>query len=96
MFTLIYINGNLNRPDTLLSFLQSNVGKSPFLQVDCVTPYLGNEQDLIHDVCKHLNRVTPMVKVTCQKVHNVSTEATKDDNIVNFMVMQLQVSKQAN
>jgi hypothetical protein len=46
MFTLIYINGNFNRPETLQSFLQSNIGKSPMLQVDCVSPYKGTDQDL--------------------------------------------------
>lgn len=96
MFTLIYINGNLNRPDTLSSFLHSNVGKTPFLQVDCVTPYSGNEEELIYEVCKHLNSIAPRFKVTCQKVHNVSTETTKDNNLIDFMVMQLQVSQQAN
>jgi len=39
MFTLIYHNGQFNRPDTLLPFLQANVGMSPLIQVDCIMPY---------------------------------------------------------
>ena len=39
MFTLIYNNGELNRPSTMLGFVQANVGKSPLLQVDCLTPF---------------------------------------------------------
>lgn len=39
MQTLVYIKNQFNRPDTLLPFLQSNVGKSPLIQVECVTPF---------------------------------------------------------
>ena len=77
MFTLVYINGNLNRPETLSTFLQSNIGKCPLLQVDCVTPYMGKEQDLIQEVCEHLNRIDPQIEVTYKTTQNVSAELTK-------------------
>lgn len=93
MFTLVYINGNLNRPDNLSSFLQSNIGKSPVLQVDCVTPYKGTEQDLINDVCEHLNRVDPQIEVTYNSTQNISAENVKTNSLVHFLVMQISVSK---
>lgn len=46
MFTLVYINNQFNRPDTLLPFLQTNVGKSEIIQIDCVTPpFMGQKKN---------------------------------------------------
>lgn len=94
MYTLVYyLNGHLNRPDNLGSFLSSNVGKSPLLTVDCVTPYQGTEKDLIDEVCKHLNRVDPHVKVVYNVTQNISTEVTQSKPLVHFLVMQIDVSE---
>lgn len=92
MFTLIYINGKLNRPDTLSTFLHSNVGKCPMLQVDCVTPYLGTEQELVTVVCEYLNCIDPQIKVTYSMTQNVSSENTKNNKLVHFLVMQICVN----
>ena len=56
MFTLIYHNGQFNRLDTLLPFLQANVGMSPLIQVDCIMPYKGIVGQLTDDVCEYLSK----------------------------------------
>ena len=50
MFTLIYLNGRFNRPDTLQPFLETNVGKYPLMQIDCVTPYHGTERGMVEEL----------------------------------------------
>lgn len=47
VFTLIYHNGQFNRPDTLLLFLQVNSSKSPQIQIDCIIPYNGTAGPLM-------------------------------------------------
>lgn len=93
MFTLIYSNGQFNRPETLHSFLQSNVGMSPLLQVDCITPYKGTEQELINQVCGHLNSIEPYIEVTHKSTQNVGTELVKSVQYVNFLVIQVNINK---
>jgi len=92
MYTLVYLNGNLNRPDTLPSFLQANVGKSPLLQIDCVTPFLGSPDELAEMVCSHLNAIDPQVKVEIQEIKNASAESEKTKQLVHFMVLQIMIS----
>jgi hypothetical protein len=77
MFTLIYFNGAFNRPDTLLPFLESNVGKDPLMQIDCVTPYHGSEQDLINEVCEYLNGMDPHIEVS----YNVTISKNLENSI---------------
>ena len=89
MFTLVYINGSLNRPDTLTSFLQSNVGKSAMLQIDCVSPYRGTEQDLIKEVCVHLNTIDPKIMVEYDSTQNITSESVNNKRTVHFLVMQI-------
>ena len=93
MYTLVYLNGNLNRPDTLLSFLQSNVGKSPLLQIDCITPFKGSREELTHVVCNHLNQIDPQIQVSyC--VTNESESKTRNTNReINYHVIQIQVNQ---
>ena len=91
MYTLVYLNGTLNRPDTLPSFLQSNVGKSPLIQIDCVTPFQGSADELIEKVCEHLNSIDPMIKVSFNAIQNVSSEATNTKQLVHFIVIQIKV-----
>lgn len=92
MFTLVYLNGNLNRPDTLASFLQSNVGKTPLLQIDCVTPFQGTADELVEKVCDHLNNIDPQIEVTFNIIQNVSTETTRSKHLVNFMVILVRIT----
>ena len=63
MFTLIYNKGQFNRPDTLVPFLQSNVGEYPLLQVDCVTPFPGSKDDLERAVCEYLSKIIPDISL---------------------------------
>ena len=92
MYTLVYLNGNLNRPDTLHLFLQTNVGISPLLQVDCVTPFQGTANELAEQVCGHLKTIDPQIEVKIQEIRNASTEDVKTGQQVNFMVLQLQIA----
>ena len=93
MFTLIYNNGQLNRPDTLPSFIQANVGKWPLIQIDCVTPYRGTEKDLVKAVCKHLSHIDSQIEVTYNMTQNCSTGEDKDGLYVSFLVVQIHESE---
>ncbi len=94
MYTLVSLNGNLNRPDTLPFFLQSNVGKTPLLQIDCVTPFRGTPEELVEKVCTHLNAIVPQVEVKLQEIKNASMEVSKIVQQVSFMVVQFQITKE--
>lgn len=89
MFTLIYHNGQFNRPDTLVPFLQSNVGKYPSLQVDCITPFPGTKDDLIKAVCEYLNKIDPDIEVTYNVTSYPRTETDTNVGFVNYLVMQI-------
>lgn len=91
MFTLIYNNNELNRPVTLLGFIQSNAGKSPLLQVDCITPFIGSEHDLVQKVCEHLNNVDHLYEVSFKKTHNCSIEQNSCALFVYYMVIQVDI-----
>lgn len=93
MYTLVYLNGNLNRPDTLPSFLQSNLGKNPLLQIDCVTPFQGTPEELAEKVCGHLNAIDPLIGVSLKEIKNGSSESEKSNQQVHFMVMQIMIVK---
>lgn len=92
MYTLVYLNGNFNRPDTLSSFLQANVGKSPLVQIDCVTPFKGTADDLTQKICEYLNCIEPQIEVAFVDTKNASIETTKSIQLVSFMVLQIKVS----
>lgn len=92
MFTLIYFNGKFNRPETLLPFLQSNMGESPLLQIDCVTPYKGSEKDLIRDVLKYFEEITKNIVVSYNTTLNSSTESSTGGVYVTYLVIQINVS----
>lgn len=93
MFTLIYLKNQFNRPDTLMSFLQSNIGQSPLLRIDCISPYQGTEHDLIGEVCDYLNRIAPEVEVTYNITFNTSTESNGKGHWVHFIEIQLNVTE---
>ena len=48
MFTLIYNNEQFNRPDTLVPFLQSNVGKDALIQIGWE---ISEERNLYYKEC---------------------------------------------
>lgn len=89
MFTLIYNNGQFNRPDTLQSFLQSNIGEYPLLQVDCLTPFSGRKDDLIKAVCEYLSKIVPGIEVTPNITPESSTENNENGDFVNYLVLQV-------
>ena len=93
MYTLVYLNGNLNRPDTLPVFLQSNVGKTALLQIDCVTPFQGTVEELVNLTSEHLNKINPTIEVSKVEVKNASAESKKSKQIVHFMVLHLLITK---
>ena len=76
MFTLIYHNGQFNRPDTLLPFPQANVAKSPQIQIDCIMPYMGTAGQLMDEVCAYLSKPDPQIEVWPNLILNRSTEST--------------------
>lgn len=93
MYTLVYFNNQLNRPDTLQSFLQSNIDEWPLLQIDCVTPYYGTEQGLIKEVCDCLNQNDLQIEVTYNMTQNSSTEFINNERMVHFLVIQIHVTQ---
>ena len=93
MFTLIYYNGQFNRPDTLLPFLESNVGETPFLQIDCVTPYQGTVEGLIQEACHYLNGIDSHIAVNHQEILSKSTDSCAGKTIVKYLSVQLHVSQ---
>ena len=96
MFTLIYYQGKFNRPDTLLPFLESNVGKDPLMQIDCVTPYKGTEQDLIIEVCDYLNRIDSQIEVNYNVTISKNSESSTGGIKVNYLAIQLRVTASEN
>ena len=93
MFTLIYYQGMFNRPDTLLPFLENNVGKDTLLQIDCVTPYQGTEQDLIEEVCDYLNNIVPQIEVNYTVTISKNSETNEVGTKINYLAIQLRVSQ---
>ena len=93
MFTLIYYQGKFNRPDTLMPFLESNVGQEPLMQIDCVTPYQGTEQDLIKDLCEYLNGIVPQIEVNYNVTMSKNSETGSVGTTVNYLAIQLQVNQ---
>lgn len=93
MFTLIYNNGHFNKPDTLLPFLQFNIGEYPLLQVDCITPYKGKEADLVRDVCEYLSKAESTIIVMYNMTQNASTESNSNGFFVNYLVIQIHVEE---
>lgn len=91
MFTLVYLHGKFNRPDTLLPFLQSNVGKNPSLQIDCIEPYKGTVDQLQEEVCEYLSKMEPHIEVVPNVVQYPSTESTANGDMVNYLAMQVLV-----
>ena len=93
MFTLIYLNGKFNRPDTLSQFLRSNAGESPFIQIDCITPFPGTKDELIRSVCEYLSKIDPEIQVTHNVAVDSRTESDPQGGLVNYLAMQIYVKE---
>ena len=93
MFTLIYNKGQFNRPDTLVPFLQSNVGEYPLLQVDCVTPFPGSKDDLERAVCEYLSKIVSDIEVTPNVTPESSTERNVKGDFVDYLALQVHVQR---
>lgn len=91
MFTLVYFHGKFNRPDTLLPFLQSNVGQDPLLQIDCIEPYKGTVEQLKKNVCEYLSKIDPQIEALPNVELYPSTESTTKGDVVNYLAMQVLV-----
>lgn len=91
MFTLIYHNGQFNRPDTLLPFLQANVGMNPLIQIDCILPYKGTSGQLMDDVCEYLSKHDPSIEVIPNIIQNCSTAVAENGQVVSYLVIQVHV-----
>lgn len=92
MFTLVYIRNQFNRPDTLLPFLRSNIGQSPLLRIDCITPYQGTPQELIDEVCTYLSSIDPEIEVAKNYICTASTIAGNQQS-VEFLEIQINVAQ---
>ena len=93
MFTLIYNKGQFNRPDTLVPFLQSNVGEYPLLQVDCVTPFHSSKDDLERAVCEYLSKIVSDIEVIPNVTPESSTERNAKGNFVDYLALQVHVQR---
>ena len=93
MFTLIYNNEQFNRPDTLVPFLQSNVGKDALIQIDCITPFVGTKEQMEQEVCYYLSKVVSEIKVKHKMTQNFSTEFTTKGELVKYLVMWIHVTE---
>ena len=91
MYTLIYNNGQFNRPDTLLPFLQANVGQSPQIQIDCIRPYNGTAEQLEDAVCIYLSKLDPKIEVLSNLILNCSSESTEVGQVVSYLVLSIDV-----
>lgn len=91
MFTLLYNNGQFNRPEHLQPFLLSNIGEYPLVQIDCITPYRGTEKEMVKDVCEHLSQIDPHIVVSYNMTQNSSSELGSNGHYVTSLVIQIHV-----
>ena len=71
--------------------MESNVGKDTLMQIDCVTPYQGTEQNLVKELCKYLNGITPQIEVNYNVTMSKNSETGSEGTTVNFLAVQLRV-----
>ena len=90
MFTLVYHNGEFNRRDTLLPFLQDSVGgMSPLILIDCIMPYKGMAGWLMDDVCEYLSKQDSSIEVIPNMIQNRSMAVTENGQMVSCLVKPL-------
>lgn len=61
------------------------------MQIDCVTPFQGSAEELAERVCCHLNTIDPMIEVSQTEMKNTSTEVSKTNQLVLFLVIQIRI-----
>ena len=61
------------------------------MQIDCVTPYEGTEQELINEVCDYLNRIDSQIEVNYNVTISKNSESSCGGTKVNYLAIQLQV-----
>ena len=93
MFTLVYLKGQFNRPETLMPFLQTNAGNEALVQVDCITPFAGSKADLTEKVCQYLSNVDPDFMVINNVADYSNTESSSKDSAVDYLVIQVHVQR---
>ena len=91
MYTLVYFNGQFNRPNTLLPFLHANVGMSPQIQIDCIMPYKGSVELLMDDVCSFLSKLDSHIEVIPNVIPICSSERIGTGRVVNYLVAYIDV-----
>lgn len=65
---------------------------NPIIQIDCVTPYQGTEQDLIKDLCDYLNGMDSQIEVIYNVTMSKNTETSNEGTKINYLAVQLQVN----
>lgn len=63
------------------------------MQIDCVTPYQGTEQDMITELCEYLNGINPQIEVNYNVTMSKNSEANSNGTMVNYLVIQLQINQ---
>lgn len=63
MFTLIYHNGQFCRPETLQTFLQTNVGNSPQIQIDGIMHSNGSAGQFDDAFSAFRSKIDPHIKL---------------------------------
>ena len=61
------------------------------MQIDCVTPYEGTEQDLIKELCEYLNGISSQIEVIYNVTMSKNSESSSDSTKVNYLAVQLRV-----
>lgn len=96
MYTLIYYNGQFNRPDTLLPFLQTNVGATPMIQIDCNMPYVGTAGQSVDAVCAYLSEIDSQIEVLSNMILKRSSERKESGQMVSYLVLFIDVRNKEN
>lgn len=91
MLTLTYQNAQITTPDTLLPFLQANVGKSPQIQIDYIMPYNGTAGQLMDEVCAYLSKLDQQIEVWPNVILNRSTERTSTGQSGSLLAFRIDV-----
>ena len=74
-----------------MPFLETNVGKYPSLQVDCITPFPGTKDDMVKAVCVYLSGIVTGIVVVPNITQNTGTESNAKGMTVNYLVLQIKV-----
>lgn len=67
------------------------MGMSPLIQIDCIMPYNGTAGQLMDEVCAYLSNLDSQIEVWPNVILNRNTERTSTEEIVSFLVIQIDV-----